>query len=65
MFQLDYPDRESISEYAYESVAWCSVNGVLTGRSDGTLAPNATVTRAAAAAMFQRYLATQTAKGEN
>ncbi|KAF5068733.1 S-layer homology domain protein [anaerobic digester metagenome] len=65
MFQLDYPDRESISEYAYESVAWCSVNGVLTGRSDGTLAPNATVTRAAAAAMFQRYLATQTAKGAN
>lgn len=56
MLLLDYPDRGNVSEYAYESVAWCTTNGLLTGRSDGTLAPGAPVTRAAAAAMMQRYL---------
>lgn len=56
MFLLDYPDRDSISEYAYEGVAWCTTNGILAGRADGTLAPGAAVTRAAAAAMMQRYL---------
>ena len=56
MFLLDYSDRDSISDYAYEGVAWCTTNGILTGRSDGTLAPRAVVTRAAAAAMMQRYL---------
>ena len=65
IYQLDYPDKKNISAYAYESVVWCSRNGILTGRSDGTLAPNATVTRAAAAAMFQRYLTTQAVKGTN
>lgn len=59
MFLLDYPDRDSISEYAYEGVAWCVTNNVLSGRSDGTLAPNASVTRAAASAMLQRYLTYQ------
>lgn len=61
MFLLDYPDRDSISEYAYEGVAWCTANGILTGRADGTLAPGAAVTRAAAAAMLQRYLNHQAA----
>lgn len=59
MFLLDYPDRDSISDYAYEGVAWCTTNGILTGRADGTLAPGTTVTRAAAAAMMQRYLSRQ------
>lgn len=62
MFLLDYPDRDSISDFAYESVAWCTTNGILTGRSDGTLTPCATVTRAAAAAMMQRYLDHQAAE---
>lgn len=61
MFLLDYPDRDSISDYAYEGVAWCTTNGILTGRADGTLAPGAVVTRAAAAAMMQRYLNHQAA----
>lgn len=56
MFLLDYKDRTDISDYAYEGVAWCTTNGILTGRSDGTLAPTETVTRAAAAAMLQRYM---------
>ncbi|MPM94983.1 hypothetical protein SDC9_142132 [bioreactor metagenome] len=59
MFLLDYPDRDSVSEYAYEGVAWCVTNNVLSGRSDGTLAPGASVTRAAASAMLERYLAYQ------
>ncbi len=59
MFLLDYPDRDSISEYAYEGVAWCVTNNILSGRSDGTLAPNASVTRAAASAMLERYLTYQ------
>lgn len=60
MLLLGYPDRDSISAYAYKGVAWCTVSGILTGRSDGTLAPGAAVTRAAAAAMMQRYLNHQT-----
>ncbi|BAL01205.1 putative surface layer protein [Oscillibacter valericigenes Sjm18-20] len=56
MLLLDYPDRDSISDYAYKSIAWCTIDGILTGRSDGTLAPGTPVTRAAAAAMMQRYL---------
>lgn len=56
MFLLDYPDRDSIASFAYEGVAWCSMNGILTGRADGTLAPAANVNRGAAAAMIQRYL---------
>lgn len=61
MLLLDYPDRDDVSDYAYESVAWCTVNRILTGRPDGTLAPRAIVTRAAAAAMMQRYLDHQSA----
>lgn len=61
MFLLDYSDRDSISDYAYEGVAWCTTNGILTGRADGTLAPGPIVTRAAAAAMLQRYLNHQAA----
>lgn len=56
MFLLDYSDRGEIAEYAYEAVAWCSMNGILSGRADGTLGPGETVTRAASAAMLQRYL---------
>ena len=54
MFLLDYPDRDRIAGYAYESVAWCTMQGILTGRSDGTLAPDEPVSRAAAAVMLQR-----------
>ncbi len=59
MFLLDYSDRDSISQYAYEGVAWCVTNNILSGRSDGTLAPRASVSRAAASAMLQRYLTYQ------
>ena len=65
IYQLDYPDTKNISAYAYESVVWCSRNGILTGRSDGTLDPNATVTRAAASAMLQRYLTYQATTRSN
>lgn len=57
MFLLDYTDRTDISDFAYEGVAWCTMKGVLSGRSDKTLAPKETVTRAAAAVMLQRYMA--------
>lgn len=57
MFLLDYSDREKIAEDAYEAVAWCSMKGIFTGRADGTFAPGEPVTRAAAAAALQRYLA--------
>lgn len=59
MFLLDYPDRGAISDYAYEAVAWCGVNGILAGRADGTLDPGTSVTRAAASAMLERYLTYQ------
>ena len=43
MFLLPFTD---VSEWAYESVAWCYMNGVTTGVSETAFAPDDTCTRA-------------------
>lgn len=52
-----YTDAVSISPYAEKAVEWCVAEGILTGRTASTLAPQGTATRAECAAMLQRFAA--------
>ena len=52
-----YADAGSVSAYAEKAVRWCVKNGILTGKTSSTLAPEATATRAECAAMLQRFAA--------
>lgn len=54
LLQLDYTDSESISEYAYEPMLWCSKNEIIGGFDDGTVRPQGNTTRAQAAAIIMR-----------
>ncbi|MEA4895083.1 MAG: S-layer homology domain-containing protein [Oscillospiraceae bacterium] len=55
MFLLDYCDRDSISEGAYESVAWLTVNGIFSGKDDNSFDPGGIVTRAQLATVLMRF----------
>lgn len=55
MFLLDFSDRDKVSDYAYESVCWMTMNGIINGRSNGTFDPQGNATRAEAAAMLHRF----------
>ena len=54
-FFLNFPDAAEVSEYAYEPFCWMTMKGIINGMDDGTLAPNANVTRAQIAAMLRRF----------
>ena len=54
MFRLDYTDTDRISEYAYEPIAWCSMNEIIGGFDDGSVRPQGNTTRAQAAAILMR-----------
>ncbi len=56
-FPLNYPDAADVSEYAYEAMCWMTMNGIIRGMDDGTLAPQAAAARAQVAAMFRRFAA--------
>jgi hypothetical protein len=51
-----YADAEDISDWATEAMAWANAKGILTGRTESTLAPLGTATRAEAAALLQRFV---------
>jgi hypothetical protein len=51
-----YEDAESISAWALEAVRWANAAGLITGRSDTTLVPGGTATRAEAATVINRVL---------
>ena len=55
MFLLDYPDAAQVSSWAYEAMCWCTMNGVITGKGDGSLDPQGQATRAELAAVLVRY----------
>lgn len=57
-FLLDAPDADKISEYADEAMHWMVMNGVITGRDGGMLAPQDNATRAEIATIFQRFCGT-------
>lgn len=51
-----FSDAGSVSEWAYDALAWAVENGIVTGMGDGTLDPQGNATRAQAATMFMRYM---------
>ena len=52
---LAFTDRDQISTYAMEPMAWAVESGIIQGMGDGTLAPNDNPSRAQVAAVLQRY----------
>ena len=50
-----YTDAASVSDWAAEAMAWAVENGVISGVSATTLAPQGTATRAQCATIFMRY----------
>lgn len=55
-FQLDYPDADAVSDYAYEAMCWTTMHGIINGMGDGTLAPQGQATRAQVATMLMRFI---------
>ncbi|MDR1299288.1 MAG: S-layer homology domain-containing protein, partial [Oscillospiraceae bacterium] len=51
-----YTDAASVSDWAQEAMAWAVANGLITGRTETTLAPEIPATRAESAMLLQRYL---------
>ena len=56
MFPLDFSDAADVSEWANEAMHWMTMNGIITGMGDGTLAPKDNATRAQIATMFMRFV---------
>ena len=54
-FRLEFNDVAELSDYAYEPMCWCVMNGIVGGKGNGILDPNGPATRAQAAAMLMRY----------
>ncbi|MDO4552417.1 MAG: S-layer homology domain-containing protein, partial [Bacillota bacterium] len=55
-----YADADEISDYAIQAMNWAVGQGFLTGRTESTLAPGGTVTRAEAATILMRFLESMT-----
>lgn len=53
---LQYPDAESISDYAKTAALYCQSTGILSGRDGGLFVPKETATRAEVAAVLQRLI---------
>jgi hypothetical protein len=54
--QLNYDDAEDISDWAYEAVAWCSMEGIMTGLGGNRFEARGGATRAQVAAVLERYM---------
>ena len=52
----EYADYENISEYALEAMGWAVREGLVTGTSSTTLAPDGSTIRAQVATIFQRFI---------
>jgi hypothetical protein len=50
-----YSDASDVSAWAGDAMAWAVEKGIITGRTETTLAPLGTATRAEAATLLQRY----------
>lgn len=57
-FQLDYPDADAVSDYAYEAMCWTTMHGIINGMGDGMLVPQGEATRAQVATMLMRFVTT-------
>ena len=54
-FPLDFPDAAAVSAYAYEPMCWMTMQQIIQGMADGTLAPQGAATRAEIAAVMMRF----------
>ena len=52
-----YPDWESVSDWAWDAMNWAGWTDLITGTGDGTLAPQAPVSRAELATLLVRFTA--------
>lgn len=52
---LDVPDASSVSDYAKDAMKWAVGNGIMRGKTNGTLDPHGLATRAQVAVMVMRY----------
>ena len=53
---LPFTDADQASDYAQEALRWAVEKGILSGHSDGQLAPRGTATRAQAAQILKRFM---------
>jgi len=53
---LTYPDSASISSWAVDGAKYCQQTQVITGRDDGSFAPQESATRAEVAVILQRFI---------
>ena len=51
-----YMDMEAVSAWAKIAMEWAVGGGLITGRTETTLAPQDTATRAEASAVLQRFV---------
>ena len=51
-----YSDAGSISSWALEVIKWANAEGLITGRTETTIVPTGTATRAEAATILMRFL---------
>lgn len=52
----DFPDADSVSDYAVDAMCWAVSTGIIGGMGDGTLNPQGSATRAQVAAILMRYV---------
>ncbi|MCL2368083.1 MAG: S-layer homology domain-containing protein, partial [Oscillospiraceae bacterium] len=52
-----FQDRNQLSDWAESYMYWANHNGLITGRTPTTLAPQGTATRAEAAGIVARFVA--------
>ena len=57
MIRMDYVDIADVSDWAYEAMCWCNMNGIITGKPDKVLDPKGSAMRAEAANVLYRYCA--------
>lgn len=53
---VEFADENDISEWARDAFEWANLEGLITGRTMNTLAPDGTATRAEAAEIMQRFI---------
>lgn len=59
-----FSDSSAISSSASSAVAWCSYQGVVSGKNDNQFAPKDNATRAEIATMFQKFMTMEPKEGE-
>ena len=52
-----YTDADQIADWALEAMAWANAEGIITGKTETTLAPTETSNRAQLATILVRYIA--------